>query len=172
MEKRIQIIDDCIVVSVIIPLSPSEQAKLESKDLELSINTIAKDMRVDWAVELSGNIATVAISQVFGKVVGDKESHELEIRATNFMRAIEHLELSKPMPSEEAKHNNDEYDFIKTLIDTWEATEKNAPTTGFAILAGVDILGLQAEMPCARIPGPLAKELCMSYLKVHSHDKN
>lgn len=165
MEKRFQIIDDCINVSIIIPLSPSEQSKLECKDLEHRIDAIAKDMHVDWAVEISGNIATVAISKIFDKVVGDKEVHELEILATNFMRAIEHLELQKSLAPENKSKDETNYDVIKEMLEEWD--DEDAPIAGFTIMR---MITPEIILPCGRISRNTAKEMCLSYLKVHSND--
>ena len=93
MEKRFQAVQDGVIVSAIIVLTPTEQEKLECKDLEGAINEIANKLNVKWAVEISGNIATATISRQYGPVVGDAHAHELEMAANNFMRGIEHLYL-------------------------------------------------------------------------------
>lgn len=80
-----------LIVSALVVLTPTEQEKLECKDLEKAINNIADDLHVKWAVEINGNIATATISKQFGPVVGESQAHEVEIAATNFMRGIEHL---------------------------------------------------------------------------------
>lgn len=80
-----------LIVSALVVLTPTEQEKLECKDLEKAINNIADDLRVKWAVEVNGNVATATISKQFGPVVGESQAHEVEIAATNFMRGIEHL---------------------------------------------------------------------------------
>lgn len=82
-----------LVISALVVLTPTEQEKLECKDLEKAINHIANDLHVKWAVEISGNIATATISKQFGPVVGDSQAHEVEMAANNFMRGIEHLSL-------------------------------------------------------------------------------
>ena len=80
-----------LIVSALVVLTPTEQEKLECKDLEKAINNIANDLHVKWAVEINGNVATATISKQFGPVVGESQAHEVEIAATNFMRGIEHL---------------------------------------------------------------------------------
>ena len=80
-----------LIVSALVVLTPTEQEKLECKDLEKAINDIANDLHVKWAVEINGNVATATISKQFGPVVGESQAHEVEIAATNFMRGIEHL---------------------------------------------------------------------------------
>ena len=90
-----------IVISALVVLTPTEQEKLECKDLEKAINHIANNLHIKWAVEISGNIATATISKQFGPVVGDSQAHEVEMAANNFMRGIEHLSL----PHEEKKEH-------------------------------------------------------------------
>lgn len=91
MEKRFQTVAEGIIISALVVLTPSEQEKLECKDLEKAINNIANDLHVKWAVEVNGNVTTATISKQFGPVVGESQAHEVEIAATNFMRGIEHL---------------------------------------------------------------------------------
>ena len=98
-----------ISVSAIVVLTPSEQEILECADLEGRINNIATDLHVAWAVEINGNVATATISKQFGPVVGDEQSHEVEIAATNFMSGIRKLEIhhAKKDPNE-SDDNEDE----------------------------------------------------------------
>ena len=96
-----------IVISALVVLTPTEQEKLECKDLEKAINHIANNLHIKWAVEISGNIATATISKQFGPVVGDNQAHEIEMAANNFMRAIEHLYLPR---ENKTKHPEEEED--------------------------------------------------------------
>lgn len=109
MEKRFQMVAEGLIVSALVVLTPTEQEKLECKDLEKAINNIADDLHVKWAVEINGNIATATISKQFGPVVGDEQSHEVEIAATNFMSGIRKLEIhhAKKDPNE-SDDNEDE----------------------------------------------------------------
>ena len=171
MEKRIQSIDSVIVVSIIIPIGSVTREKFECDDLENRISNVCKDLNVDWAIEVETDVAAVSVSRTFGPVIGDGDIHKLEIDATNFMGAIEKMQIpekKKPLPARDHTCEKN-YEFIKMLVGTWEETEERAPTTGFAVLAGVDVFGHKVEMPCAHISEALAKELCMSYLKVHSN---
>lgn len=174
METKIE-----LQVNVTKELSDELYNKLDGKEFASEIDRLTKKFEINWYLKPESK--TLVVSRTFTDVGPMNASQtskcicNLNIDAHKFVTEVEKLEHEKtenPENPEETKHNNDEYDFIKMLVDTWEATEKNAPTTGFAVLAGVDVFGLQAEVPCARIPGPLAKELCMSYLKVHSHDKD
>lgn len=91
MERRFQMTAEGIVISVLVVLAPSEQEKLECKDLERTITNIAKDLHVDWAVETCGNVCTATVSKTFGPVVGNAQVCEVEIAATKFMSAVRQL---------------------------------------------------------------------------------
>lgn len=103
MEKRFQMSAEGIIVSALIVLTPSEQEKLECKDLEKAITRIAKDLKVDWAIETSGNISTATISKTYGPVVGEAQTHEVEMTANSFMSAIEklHIKSNKQLVKEQ-----------------------------------------------------------------------
>lgn len=103
MEKRFQMSAEGIIVSALIVLTPSEQEKLECKDLEKAITHIAKDLKVDWAIETSGNISTATISKTYGPVVGEAQTHEVEMAANSFMSAIEklHIKSNKQLVKEQ-----------------------------------------------------------------------
>lgn len=107
-----------LVISALVVLTPTEQEKLECKDLERAINHIANNLHVKWAVEISGNIATATISKQFGPVVGDSQAHEVEMAANNFMRGIEHLYFpreDKTMCPEEGTPIEDASDVVITF---------------------------------------------------------
>lgn len=93
MEKRFQMSSEGIIISALIVLTPSEQEKLECKDLEKAITRIAKNLKVDWAIETSGNISTATISKTYGPVVGEAQAHEVEMAASSFMSAVEKLQI-------------------------------------------------------------------------------
>lgn len=121
MEKRFQMSAEGIIISALVVLTPSEQEKLECKDLEKAITHIAKNLKVDWAIETSGNIATATISKQFGPVVGDSQAHEVEMAANNFMRGIEHLYF----PHEDKKEDTSTEDSSDVVI-TFDADNNGA----------------------------------------------
>lgn len=97
-----------LIVSALVVLTPTEQEKLECKDLEKAINNIADDLHVKWAVEINGNVATATISKQFGPVVGESQAHEIEIAASNFMRGLEQLNVPCTQKNEDVDDNEDE----------------------------------------------------------------
>lgn len=170
VEKRYQMRAEGINISAIVVLTTKEQEILECKDLENCINNVATDLHVAWAVEVSGNVVMATISKQYGPVVGDVQSHEVEIAAANFMSHIRDLELPKHDLKEldEPKSHNDDYDFVKKLVDEWDETEERYPIAGFIIMARIFP---EVYKPCGNISSRVAKEMCMCYLKVHAHDK-
>ena len=108
MDKRNQIIDSTTIeCTILIVLSNTEVAILESSDLRPQIDNIAKELHVSWAVEQTKNNTQAAISRLLGPITSSKEEHELEIAATNFMSAIGKLTL--PAFEEEKKDKEDEW---------------------------------------------------------------
>jgi ribosomal protein L7/L12 len=103
MEKRFQMSAEGIIISILVVLTPSEQEKLECKDLEKTITNIAKDLHVDWAVETSGNACTATVSKTFGPVVGEAQSNVVERAAIAFMSAIRELHI----PCEESAYSHE-----------------------------------------------------------------
>lgn len=101
MEKRFQMSAEGIIISILVVLTPSEQEKLECKDLEKTITNIAKDLHVDWAVETSGNACTATVSKTFGPVVGEAQSNVVERAAIAFMSAVRQLDIPKTHPEKE-----------------------------------------------------------------------
>ena len=173
MEKRFQMRAEGINISAIVVLTPSEQEILECKDLEKSINNIATDLHVAWAVEMNGNVATATISKQYGPVVGDEQSHEVEIAATNFMSGIRKLEipLAKKHPDESDYHSviEGELVFARLMLnDTWDETEEEMSIAGAQIMAkGED---LPFCVPCGTISKVMLRRMFESYVKVYGHE--
>lgn len=127
MERRSQIIDEkTLECSILIVLTPTETAIMESPDLRQQIDSIAKDLHVRWAVETNGNITQACISKLFSPIVTSSDALQLEITATNFMSAINKLTLpafkdAKEEPKcpchEDAEVLAEELKFMKELKD-------------------------------------------------------
>ena len=124
MEKRFQIIDEkTLECSVLVVLTPTETAIMESADLRKQIDAIAKDLHVRWAVETNGNITQACISKLFSPISTSNDAHQLEIIATNFMSAINKLTLpvfkedcpTHEPANEEAEVLAEEIAFVKEL---------------------------------------------------------
>jgi hypothetical protein len=172
VEKRYQMRAEGISISAIVVLTPSEQEILECKDLEKSINNIATDLHVAWAVEINGDIATATISKQFGPVVGDEQSHEVEIAATNFMGGIRKLQVPSTMlykkdPNE--KVIEEELAFARSILDsTWDETEEEMGIKGAKIIA--ECKSLPICIPCGQISKAMLRRMFESYVKVYGHE--
>ena len=154
-------------------LSDELYNKLDGKEFADEVDKLTKKFEINWY--LKQDEKTIVASQTFTDVdhISPAQIYSLHADVCEFIARVERLKHEKhEQPANEMKHNKDDYNIIKKLVDTWEETENRAPTTGFAVLASIDIFGINADVPYGRIPEPLAKELCMSYLKIHSHDKN
>lgn len=125
MEKRFQIIDEkTLECSVLVVLTPTETAIMESADLRQQIDNIAKDLHVRWSIETNGNVTQACISKLFSPIATSSDAHQLEIRATNFMSAVDKLTLpafneancpTHEPANEEAEVLAKELEFVKSL---------------------------------------------------------
>lgn len=167
-----------LIVSALVPLTPSEQEKLECKDLEKAINKIADDLHVKWAVEV-GNIAIATVSKQFGPVVGESQVHEIEIAATNFMRGIEHLNvhrdtkvLDKTDESEEEGESLDkQVEFAKELLsENWEETKRNFGIAGACIMGYSKELPHGIYLPIGQISKKALKLMLETFVKEYGHE--
>lgn len=175
MEKRYQMRAEGINVSAVVVLTPSEKEILECKDLEKSINNIATDLHVAWAVEINGNVATATVSKQFGPVVGDEQSHEVEIAATNFMSGIRGLHVPCDVKQEDPEESDEnsviekELAFARSnLNDTWDETEEEMGIAGALIMAASE--DLRICIPCGQISKAMLHRMFESYIKVYGHE--
>ena len=164
-------VDEGIIVSALVVLTDSEREKLESKDLEKTIANIAKELHVDWAIEVGGNVYIATISRQFGPVVGSAQEHEVELLATNFMSAISELELprDKKVKDPEPSQLERELNFCKDVLNGFDETENEFGTTGAILLCGPENSGIQ--LPYERIGRDLLRKMFESFIKVHSNDE-
>lgn len=168
MDKRFQMRAEGINVSALVVLTDSEKAKLECKDLEKAITNIAKELRCDWAIEVSGNVAIATISRQFGPTLGSIQEHEVELLATNFMTAVSKLELPDTKKPEQSQLE-DELNFCKDVLNGFDETEEEWGILGATLLTGPEDGSIQ--LPCGRIGRSLLKKMFESFIKVHSNDE-
>ena len=151
-------------------LSDELYNKLDGNEFAGEIDRLTKELEINWY--LKPETKALIVSRTFKDVNNISPAHIYSLNADvcAFIARVEKFEHKEDEPKLDNSTHDEEYNFIKMLIDTWDETEESAQTTGFAVLAGVKRRGVVIESPCARIPEDLAKELCMCYLKVHSHD--
>lgn len=149
----------------LIVLSESQYEKLTDDCFAKQIDAIAKDLHIDWAIDVTSNANVLNITRTTANVIDDAFYHDLEIAATNFMSAIDKLELQKPEPEcpshEETNEEEEEtIDFVKTLL------EKAIPNERIRInLMEMIVPGLY--VPAGSISRTLLGEMCQIYLKAH-----
>lgn len=164
MEKRYQSIDGMISVTVLIVLSESQVLKMESKDYRGAIDTIAKDLNLEWAVETNGNVSQAAISRLCGPVVGSNISHEIEMNAIAFMNAVDKLTLPSLEPEE--KKEKDVKAFVSQLLHSI-----NAPEDDDRHVVGALVIDKTTHPFCPELTGwgsispSLLREFCELYIE-------
>lgn len=158
----------------LIILTASQHEKLENEQLRQKIDNIAKDMRISsWVVENNGNVFVAAIGKEFESVIGSEEMHEVEIAATNFMGAIDKLELPTDPAEDDMKDPNlihfddGELGFVKSLL-----ADLNLPREHEDSIVGAQILCYGPKnSPFFSRWGKMChgtlKEMCELYIKAH-----
>lgn len=173
MEKRFQIIDEkTLECSILVVLTPTETAIMDSADLRPQIDNIAKDLHVRWSIETNGNITQACISKLFSPIATSNDAHQLEIIATNFMSAVDKLTLPAfdegPCPTHEPANEDAEViverlEFCKTVREDMDDME-NIHIIGAKLVAGhEDIKPLVTD--AGRIGTALLKELLDLYIE-------
>lgn len=161
----------------LIVLSESQYEKLTDDYFAKQIDAIAKDLHVDWAIDVTSNANVLNITRTTANVIDDAFYHDLEIASTNFMSAIDKLEYKKPIdeaecPSHEEVNEEKEktIDFVKELLH-----DINLPDEDENSVIGGQILRYGPEnfpfpLPWGKISSELLKEMCELYLA--KHDKS
>ena len=174
MEKRFQILDEkTMECTVLVVLTGSEVDILECPDLRSQIDNIAKDLHVRWAVETNGNVTHAAISKVLGPIGTSQEAHALEIKATNFMSAVDKLTLPvfdepKCPCHEDAEVIAERLEFCKKVREDMDDVE-NVHVIGAKLVAGhEDIKPFVTD--AGRIGATLLKELLDLYIEKYDHE--
>ena len=157
-----------IIVTDLTVLTDSQFEKLENPDLREKINAIAKDLHVDWAVEVNGNCNQLALSRTLGPIVSDNDTHELEITAANFMRAIDDIKLEKNYPAEKWKPSKDEVEFAKDILLKWDETDEEYGIAGAALLCGGTDLAV--NLPCGYISENMLKCMFETFLEKYIYE--
>lgn len=174
MEKRFQIIDEkTLECSVLVVLTPTETAIMESADLRQQIDNIAKDLHVRWSIETNGNITQACISKLFSPIATSNDAHQLEIITTNFMSAVDKLTLPtfdepKCPCHEDAEVIAERLAFCKEVRADMDDVE-NIHVIGAKLVAGhEDIKPIVAD--AGRIGTSLLKELLDLYIEKYDHE--
>ena len=175
MDKRISLVSEAsLLCEVIVVLTDSQREKLENGKLREQIENLAKDMKLCWDVERRGNISIAAVGRECGPVIGSEIMHQIEIDATNFMGAIDKLEIPADdiihfdAEPEEKKTYTDKVEFVKQLLH-----DMNLPTDDISHVRGALIIDVTTDFICPELTAwgkmsyDLLKEMCELYIKAH-----
>ena len=179
--KRAQVISrrrkgsDCksheLYISNIEVLTESEENVLENIQYRNRIDAVAKDLRVDWAVETSGNISQIVISKSMITQATDQDFHELEMKSVNFMKVVHNIIEEEKQKKSECVVDGEKtshLEFCKKLLKNFKPDNGRARICGAVIMEKVDFV--KGCIPAGQICGDLLKELLESYVKTHSHE--
>lgn len=178
MEKRFQILDEkTMECTVLVVLTDSEVDILECPDLRSQIDNIAKDLHVRWAIETNGNVTHATISKVLGPIGTSHEAHALEIKATNFMSAVDKLTLpvfdEVDCPTHEPA-NEDAEVIVKQLAFCKEVRSDMDDVDNIHVVAA-NLVMAYGDYACPSIDAghigtPLLKELLDLYIEKYDHE--
>ena len=174
MEKRFQIIDEkTLECSVLVVLTPTETAIMESADLRQQIDNIAKDLHVRWSIETNGNVTQACISKLFSPIATSSDAHQLEIKATNFMSAVDKLTLPvfdepKCPCHEDAEVLAEKLNFCKKVREDMDDVENvHIVAAKLMVACGDEVIPFVYG---GRIGMPLLKELLDLYIEKYDHE--
>lgn len=158
---------ECIV------LTDSLYEKLTCDELAKRVDGLAKDFHVDWSIECNGNVSIINVTRTTTDIIDDAFCHKLEMDATNFMSAIDKLELPKPEHECPSHENNEEMsttDFVKELLYDLNRPEKDEEHVIGAQVLCYGPKECPLPLPWGKISPDLLKEMCKLYLAAHEND--
>lgn len=143
------------------------------EELRKSIDNLAKALHVNWSIENNENVYIICIERTTADSIDDAKYHDLEIAATNFMSAIDKLELpeEKKEPECPSHASNDDLEFVKNLLN-----DLNLPLDDDSHVCGALIIDTTTHPFCPELTGwgkmsyNLLKEMCQLYIKAHDHE--
>ena len=170
MKREITIVKEGNVkkmnLSVLIVLTESEAEKLNCEGLIQSIDNLAKDFHINWAVRKSANNEIIDISRTCQNgIIDDAFIHQLEMDATNFMSELEKMELEKKCLSHEAEETNVPPGFIEELLRRLNLDEDDPDR-----IRGAELMCVGFPFFCGSVSPEALKEMCELYLKAHEQD--
>ncbi|MEE3485697.1 MAG: hypothetical protein VZQ98_15430 [Bacteroidales bacterium] len=181
MERKFIIIDEkSLELSIYVKLSQSQEEILESKELRKNIDQIAKNLHVSWDVRVvypdgkeANREAYAVISKIIDVVSLDKQAHEVETKAINFMSAIGELTLPafnepKCPCHEDAEVIAERLDFCKEVREDMDDVE-NIHVIGAKLVSGHNDRIYQF-IHAGRIGTSLLKELLDLYIEKYDHE--
>ena len=178
MEKRFQILDEkTLECSVLVVLTPTETAIMESKDLRQQIDNIAKDLHVRWSIETNGNVTQACISKLFSPIATSSDAHQLEIKATNFMSAVNKLTLPVFVEVNCPTHEpaNEDAEVIAERLKFCKEVRADMDDVENIHIVGAELVTAHGDCVCpfieaGHISTSLLKELLDLYIEKYDHE--
>lgn len=177
MERTFVVIDEkTLECAVPVELNNTQEAILECKELREQIDQIAKNLQVCWDVKKYNNKSWAIVSKVIDVTSLDKQAHEVEMKAVNFMSAIGELTLpsfEQDCPTHEPANEDAEViaerlAFCKEVRADMDNVE-NIHVIGAKLIGGhEDIRPFVANV--GRIGATLLKELLDLYIEKYDHE--
>lgn len=160
MEKRFSLEDTgkgvkaikCSVVSV---LTDGEVKRFASKQLHKRINALANDYHLQWVVECDNS--TVLLTSRVAMEFNAQDTHSLEMDTTNFLAAINKMELEEP----ENNGGNDDVEFVKEVLQELE----DGDCMALALLSEIELGDNSIVLPYGHLSKKLAIEVCKCFIE-------
>lgn len=174
--KRISKAPKGALIEVVVELNDLQFETLENKDLLPQIESIAKDLHVVWDVESDpeshDHMKLVVIGINMPWPVDDLAMHDADIKAANFMSAIDNLEMEKHenVPAQETRELAERKEFVQALLKDLNLPKEDGDHVIGAIIMDRDSADFGLLLPgmgWGRIGAVLLKEMCELYLKAH-----
>lgn len=177
MERKFIVIDEkSLECSIPVELGNTQEAILECKELREQIDQIAKNLQVCWDVKKHNNKSWAIISKIIEVTSLDKQAHEVEMKAVNFMSAIGELTLpsfDEACPTHEP--SNEEAEVIaERLKFCKEVREDMNDMENFHVIGATLVAGHE-DCPdviykAGKIGTQLLKELLDLYIEKYDHE--
>ena len=154
----------------LIVLSESHYEKLTDDCFAGRIDAIAKDLHIDWSIDVTSNANVINISRTTVNVIDDAFCHDLEIASANFMSAIDKLEYDKKEPECPSHKSNkiNDLEFVKELLNDINLPLDNDSHVCGALIIDATTHPLLIEPTCwGHLSYDTLKEMCELYIKAH-----
>lgn len=160
MEKRFSLVDagkgvkaiKCTVVSV---LTDDEVKRFASKQLCKRINALANDYHLQWVIECDNS--TVLLTSRVAMEFNAQDTHALEMDTTNFLAAINKMELEEP----EDNTDNKDVEFVKEVLQELE----DGDCVALALLSEIELGDNSIVLPYGNLSKKLATEVCKCFIE-------
>ena len=164
MEKRFSLEDTgngvkaikCAVISV---LTDGEVKKFADKKLRKQINAAAKNYHLQWTIECDS--ATVLLTWRVAMSFNAQDTHSLEMDTTNFLAAINKMEIEDEKVQDQDEERNEDVEFIKEVLKDLE----DGDCVALAMLAEIGFGDNSIVLPYGNFSKKLAIKVCKCFIE-------